>query len=134
MNVIENILKRLDKLEREHERKEAQEHYHPIINLGAYTELTIAAGVITRTQSYHTVDTQADAASDDLDTINGGKDGDLLIICAANSARTVVAKDATGNLALAGDFTMDNGNDTLMLIYDGISTNWLEVSRSDNSA
>jgi hypothetical protein len=53
-----------------------------------------------------------------------------LIIVAANSARTVVAKDATGNLRLNGDFSLDHQNDTLTLIYNG--TNWLEVSRSDN--
>jgi hypothetical protein len=53
-----------------------------------------------------------------------------LIIVAANSARTVVAKDGTGNLRLNGDFSLDHQNDTLTLIHNG--SNWLEVSRSDN--
>lgn len=101
-------------------------------SFGAQTELTIATGAITATRSYHSVDTEADAITDDLDTISGGSEGDLLIIRANNSARTVVAKDGTGNLALAGDFTMDNAQDTLTMIYDGAS--WLELSRSDNGA
>lgn len=94
--------------------------------------LTIASGVITATGSNHTVDTEGAGASDDLDTINGGLDGRILTISAANDARTVVAKDGTGNLLLAGDFTMDNSADTLTLQYRG--TNWCELCRSDNAA
>lgn len=97
-------------------------------------ELTIATGAITATGTYHTVDTEGNAASDDLDTISGGTDGRILIIRPASTARTVVAKDATGNLQLAGDFTMDNDRDMLTLIYDGTLSAWIEVSRSDNGA
>jgi hypothetical protein len=96
---------------------------------------TIAAGIISLAggagSSYLEIDTQGGAASDDLDTINGGVDGDLIILTAANDARTVVCKDSTGNLRLAGaDFSLDSVDDTLMLIYNG--ANWLEISRSDN--
>lgn len=96
--------------------------------------LTIASGAITVTGSYHTVDTEAAGASDDLDTINGGVDGARLVIRAVDSTHTVVAKDATGNLQLAGDHTMDNAQDTLTLIYDGALTAWLELARSNNGA
>lgn len=95
------------------------------------TELTITSGVITATASFHTVDTESDASTDDLTTINGGTAGQLLTIKAANSARSVVAKDGT-NLKLAGDFTLDNAEDTLTLISNG--TNWSEVSRSNNGS
>lgn len=93
---------------------------------------TIAAGAITTTSGLCIVDTEAAAASDDLDTINGGVDGMILVIRAANSARTVVAKDGTGNMKLAGDFSLDNAEDTLIMISD--ATNWYELSRSDNGA
>lgn len=96
------------------------------------TELTIASGAITVTRNFHTVDTEADAASDDLDTINGGADGMPLTLAANDAARTVVMKDGTGNLRLAGDFSMDNNQDTITLIYNGSA--WLETSRSDNGA
>lgn len=99
------------------------------------SEKTISGGVIStggKQIEYHDVDTEGDAASDDLDTINGGAIGDLLVIKPANSSRTVVAKDASGNLQLAGDFSMDNGLDTMVLLCVG--SNWVELSRSDNGA
>lgn len=102
------------------------------LNLVAPTELTIATGVVTATKSFHTIDTESDASTDDLVTINGGTSGDVLVITAANGARSVVAKDGTGNLNLAGDFTLDNENDTLSVIYNG--TDWIELSRSNNGA
>jgi hypothetical protein len=67
------------------------------INMADPTELTISAGAITKTQGYHTVDTQSDDASDDLDTINGGAVGDMLTLAGANDAREVVITRA-GNI------------------------------------
>lgn len=96
-----------------------------ILNLGDTSELTIASGAITFTQSHHTVDTQADAASDDLDTINGGSNGDVLVIHAENDSRTVTVKHATGNIELNGgiDFELDNTAKGLLLVYqDGVWT------------
>ena len=97
----------------------------------AGTELTIVSGVITITANYHTVDTESDASSDDLTTINGGTTGQLLTLQAADSSRTVVVKDGT-NLKTAGDFSLDNTEDTITLIYNG--TNWSEISRSNNGS
>ena len=96
---------------------------------------TIASGAITISNgSFYTVDTEALAATDDLTTITttSAVAGHLLIIAAASSSRTVVCKDGGGNLRLSGDFSLDNGQDRLMLMYDG--TNWCEISRSDNTA
>jgi len=97
------------------------------------TSQTIATGAITVYGSgVYTVDTESAAASDDLDTISGGQFDDEIVLQAASSSRDVVAKDGTGNLVLAGDFTMDNVQDKLLLRYDG--TNWNEISRSNNGA
>lgn len=96
------------------------------------TELTIASGAVTATRGFHTIDTESDAASDDLDTVNGGEDGDVLVIRANHTDRTVVAKDGTGNLALNGDCTLDASSDTLTLIYDGDLSKWVELARSGN--
>jgi hypothetical protein len=101
---------------------------------GDGSELTIATGVITATTSYHRVDTEADAATDDLTTINGGTMGQFLTLRAENGARDVVVKDGTGNLQIEGDFTMNNVQDTITLIYDSNLTAWLEVARSNNGA
>lgn len=101
------------------------------LGLGAPTELTIATGIVTATRSYHTIDTEADAASDDLDTINGGNNGDILICKSAASGRVVTFKDGTGNLLLAGDFVADNARDTITLLW-GTGLGWMEISRSNN--
>lgn len=95
-------------------------------------ELTIAAGVVTATRNYHPIDTEGAAATDDLTTINGGYTGQILVLRAANSSRDVVCKDGTGNLQLAGDFTLTNIQDRIVLLFDG--SNWVELSRSDNAA
>jgi hypothetical protein len=92
--------------------------------------LTIAAGVVTATHSRHAIDTEAAGASDDLDTINGGTAGQVLILSAANSSRDVVVKDATGNLQIASDCTLAHVDDRITLISDG--TSWLELGRSVN--
>ncbi len=98
------------------------------------SELTIASDAVTVTGGYHRIDTEGDAASDDLSTINGGVDGMRLVIRAENAARTVVVKDGVGNIQCAGDFSLDNTQDTMELIYDNTLTAWLEVGRSDNGA
>lgn len=93
---------------------------------------TISSGVITITHSNHSVATEGGAGTDDLDTINGGVTGQVLILRAGNSSNDVVAKDGTGNLRLSADFTLTHAQDRIVLLYDG--TNWVELSRSDNTA
>jgi hypothetical protein len=86
-------------------------------------ELTIAAGVILPTHLYHTVDTEADAASDDLVTITTTnlKAGDILTLKAENDARTVVIKHGTGNIYLeaAVDYSLDTDKKAIQFLYTG---------------
>ena len=96
------------------------------------SEKTIATGAITINGSNCEVDTESDAASDDLDTINGGINGVVLILRAANDARTVVVKDGTGNIKCGGDRSLDSIDDSIMLLYDTGTTSWIELSFSDN--
>lgn len=102
------------------------------LTLSNLSELTISSGAITATTSYHRVDTEGDAASDDLDTINGYGNGRLLVLKPMDNTHTVVVKDGTGNIFTNGDFTMDNVHDMMLLI--GFTTGWYEISRSDNGA
>ena len=106
----------------------------PTLRTPIGTELTIASGVITVDNSVHKVDTESDAASDDLDTINGGEDGQWVLLKAANGSRSVVVKDGTGNIAGPGDITLDNLQDTVLLNYDLATTTWLVVATSNNGA
>jgi len=115
-----------------HDHSSATEGGHDLhalaeVELNDPTELTIAAGVVTRTQVYHRIDTELDAGSDNLDTVNGGVTGDLLVIRAENSARTVVVKHNTGNIWLIGlaDISLTDAEDHLFLIYDGAK--WCSV-------
>ena len=71
------------------------------LNITDGTELTIASGAVTATQGHHSIDTEADAATDDLDTINGLDSNDLIFIFAANGARTVRIRNGVGNLFIA---------------------------------
>ena len=94
--------------------------------------LTIAAGVVEIFGEWHYIDTEGLAATDDLDTINGGREGDVISIRAADSNRTVVMKDSTGNLQLNSDFALDNAQDSINL--QKIGNTWYEISRINLAA
>ena len=94
------------------------------------TELTIAAGAVTAAQVLHLIDTESDAASDDLVTINGGVDGLQLEIRAAHTDRTVVIKE-TGNILTGGsDIRLDDTNKYILFTYDGALSKWVVVGGS----
>lgn len=96
----------------------------------AASELTIATGAVTATAGYHRVDTEADAASDDLDTITAGTgvtEGFVLVLRAENVARVVTLTES-GNMLLNGTYALSATDRTITLLYDG--TNWRELARS----
>jgi len=108
------------------------------IALETATELTIAAGAVTKTKCYHDIDTAEDGATDDLDTISGGAEGDILFIRPENAARTVIVKHNTGNIwnPSAEDITLDDIDDGVLLLY-GANSKWLVLgggSASDLAA
>lgn len=100
------------------------------LDLGTATELTISGGAVTKTQSYHTIDTQGDAASDDLDTISGGADGELLLVRPASAARTVVLKHNTGNLfnPAGEDVSLAEATDTALYAFHSSKWNLIGVN------
>ena len=96
----------------------------------AETELTIASGAITITQLRHKVDTESNAASDDLVTINGGATVNMIILRAEADARTVVIKHGTGNIWLQGkaDISLDDLEDGIILFWDSTNSKWFNIS------
>lgn len=96
---------------------------------------TIASGIITVANSklpmVYILSTEGGVA-DDLDTINGGIDGQICVFKSAAASQDVTYKDGTGNLKLAGDLVITRPDDTITLVKQGSS--WFEVSRSDNLA
>lgn len=101
------------------------------LTLGASAELTIASGVVTASPGVCKLDTESDAASDDLDTITAGTgvaENSILILRAENVSRIVTLKDGSGNLLLNGDFALSATDRQIALLYDG--TNWCELART----
>jgi hypothetical protein len=98
------------------------------LNLKPAIELTIASGEVTILQSNHTIDTESDDSTDDLELINGGFAGDILILSANHTDRTVVLKHGTGNIYCnsGSDFSLDSTEKMAILIFNG--TNWILIS------
>jgi hypothetical protein len=101
------------------------------LSFGSPTTVTVASSAITVSKSFHKVDSpSAPGSTTNLTTINGGQQGDLLVLMAANDAKTISCRDNTGNLRLAGNCNLDSAVDTITMMYDG--TVWVELCRSNN--
>jgi hypothetical protein len=101
---------------------------------------TISGGVVFDYRSIMRLDTEAAAASDDLDSIydqNGGTsirdliDGQRITISTVNSGRDVVVKHATGNILVNGaaDFTLLTTSKFIVLEWNNNLAKWFEVGR-----
>ncbi len=99
----------------------------------AETELTISAGSVTPTGAAHTIDTEANAAVDDLDAIALSlPEGRLLFLRAASTTRIVTVRHAAGGLGQiilngAEELALDDAALTLILQRSGDT--WREVGR-----
>ena len=85
----------------------AEIHTHGVLSTllvsnAPHTERTISTGIISVTQAWHSIDTESDAASDDLVTISGFSVGTMYYFQAEDTDRTVVFKHGTGNLRCNG--------------------------------
>ncbi len=95
------------------------------------TELTIASGAVEPTRSAHRIDTESDAASDDLATLTVGSvnDGGLLLLTSEDAGRVVTVKDGVGNIHTnAGADVPLDVNQPMVLFLDG--TDWYEIQVS----
>ena len=98
---------------------------------GSATALTIATGAITLTNnsSSYVLDTEGAAATDDLDTINGGQDGQIIFIKLSNVARKIFIT-SVGNIYPLGNVSnkLGNINDIILLKYDASLSKWVSIS------
>jgi hypothetical protein len=103
--------------------------------LGTNAALTIATGVVTITNggSLYALDTESAAATDDLDTINGGNDGQEIFVTNTADARNVVLKHNTGNIfnPNLSDVTLDVTSDRIKLLYNSTLGKWLITSQAN---
>lgn len=76
------------------------------------------------------MDTEAGAATDDLVTINGGTQGDIVVLSIIDNARVVVVKDGIGNIACGADITLNDTTDRIILEFNGAT--WCRWASADN--
>jgi len=97
-------------------------------------EATLVTGVMTQVQSLHSVDTESDAASDDLDTITPLVDMNFMLLKLEDSARVVTLKHGTGNLLLPNDADVVMKENVLyLLVYNGADWNLMLDPASINT-
>ena len=108
------------------------------MQVGQYSALRIASGVVTLPHignGVYVLDTEGSAATDDLDTINGGAIGQQIMLGSSSAARVITVRDVAspGNIRLdaAGNFALNSPEDTITLYYNGAS--WLEMARANNT-
>lgn len=90
----------------------------------------IVSGVIYATSNFLQVNTEGGAATDDLDSINGGYEGMVVTLRSYSNSRVVVVKNGTGNLVMTSDFSLNTTKKTITFIKVGSS--WYETARSSN--
>jgi len=106
----------------------------------APSELTISSGSVTPTGLKHTIDTESDASSDDLEVMPATNlsNGAQLLLRAENAGRTVVVKHntdtgGTGDPKIFttddADFSLDDDEKSIILELRGSA--WHEIARSE---
>jgi len=110
------------------------DHVTPaVINFGAQELLTISSGSITRTATTSFFQVAAESGiADNLSTINGGSDGDVIVI-KSDTGDTITVNEA-GNISLVGTTrTLDNPADKFTCIYDSSISKWCEIAQAGNA-
>lgn len=105
----------------------------PILS-GTSTALTISAGVVTLTNnsSSYIIDTEGSTASDDLDTINSGQNGQIIFLQLQNAARIINVRNAVGNIKIetGATITLNSTSQVLILRYDSNLANWVVIANN----
>ena len=109
-----------------------------MLGAAAETELTISSGSVTPTQAAHGIDTEADAATDDLTHLDQTNlpDGFLVMIRAVDAGRVPTVKHNAGG---AGEILLVDSQDLVLNAIDKwlqlkrTGTAWEEVTRSYGS-
>lgn len=90
----------------------------------------ISSGTINVSDAMHVEVDGEGQADDTLETINGGSDGQRLVL--RGSGQAVTVSHGVGNIVLSGstDKTLDSTADILTLLYDAGSGNWSQLAFS----
>ena len=103
------------------------------IALESAVALIISSGAVTKSCSHHTIDTEGGASADYLDIINGGNEGEALLIRPASGSRVTVLRSGIGNILIpsGGTMSLDDAGKYVLLIFNG--TNWCVVSGASSA-
>lgn len=94
------------------------------LDFQTFAESTISGGAISPNQSLVSVDTEANASTDDVDTITITTNLNYIFLKLEDASRVATLKHGTGNLALPNGADVSMVYDVVYpLIYDG--SNWL---------
>lgn len=93
----------------------------------AGAKLTISSGAITVTHSFHEIQSET-VGADNLDTINGGHDGAILVLRAESGVEEAITLTNSGNII--GPVGSISGDDTATLMYDATRSAWIILSRT----
>lgn len=96
--------------------------HRALFNLGPAIILIIDTGEVTVTQSYNKLAAES-GATDTLDTINGGVDGDMVIFL-ADTGDTITISEA-GNIEVGGATDTLLENTWFLAIYNGDIGKWV---------
>lgn len=92
------------------------------------SELTIASGSVAATQAQHTIDTESDAAADDLSNVTvSGMDAQWVLLRMENSARIVTIKHEAGG---AGQLSLSHGQDLILASTQEWVLFWVDTGAS----
>jgi hypothetical protein len=86
------------------------------LNIGSATLTTIASGVVTADPPFMRLAAES-GSTDDLDTINGGSQGDLLWV-RPDGSDVITLKDGTGNLVCPGGSDVALNFQRALLLFD----------------
>ena len=93
---------------------------------------TIASGTLAVTTDHTRVATEGGASTDDVTQITQEVGGEILTFRSNNASQDPTFKD-TGNILMAGDFTLDGNQDIFCCVEDSGLASPMEISRSDNA-
>lgn len=101
------------------------------------SELTISSGSVTPTVAEHSIDTEGDASTDNLDNIvtTNLADGRMLLIRGENASRVVTVRNAqggAGQINTRGDVNVPLGVEKYMLLQRR-GSDWYEVQIGNSS-
>jgi hypothetical protein len=106
------------------------------LQLSPWGVTTLSAGTAEIVNSYHVLDTEGSAATDDLDTINSSfSTGAVLLLSCNTYARKIVIKHGTGNIYTytSADLVLNSSGNIAVLIKRGTYWNCVASSILDIS-